>query len=67
MNTKKEAIRALAHEAALLPQEEMLEVGKRHERLIPILQSWGKGAHSVWDRVMMETRARFARDAETQR
>jgi alanine dehydrogenase len=33
MNTKKEAIRALAHEAALLPQEEMLEVGKRHERL----------------------------------
>lgn len=33
MDTKKEAIRALAQEAALLPQEEMLEVGKRHERL----------------------------------
>lgn len=33
MSTKKEAIRALAHEAALLPQEEMLEVGKRHEKL----------------------------------
>lgn len=33
MDQKKEAIRALAHEAALLPQEEMLEIGKRNERL----------------------------------
>lgn len=33
MDSKKEAIRALAQEAALLPKEEMLEVGKRNERL----------------------------------
>ena len=33
MDQKKEAIRALAQEAALLPQEEMLEIGKRNERL----------------------------------
>ncbi|WP_306641855.1 alanine dehydrogenase [Sanyastnella coralliicola] len=33
MDSKKDAIRALAQEAALLPQEEMLEVGKRHQRL----------------------------------
>lgn len=31
---KKEAIRALAHEAALLPQEEMLEVAKRKSHLV---------------------------------
>ncbi|MFT4778251.1 MAG: alanine dehydrogenase [Flavobacteriales bacterium] len=33
MDTKKEAIRALAQEAALLPQEEMLEVGRHKKRL----------------------------------
>ena len=33
MDSKKEAIKALAREAALMPQEEMLEVGKRHQRL----------------------------------
>lgn len=34
MDAKKQAIRALAQEAALLTQEEMLEVGKKHERLV---------------------------------
>ncbi len=33
MDHKKEAIRALAREAALMPQEEMLEVGKHHRSL----------------------------------
>jgi alanine dehydrogenase len=33
MDPKKEAIRALAREAALMPQEEMLEVGKHHKSL----------------------------------
>lgn len=33
MESKKEAIRALAKEAALAPQEEMLETGKKHQRL----------------------------------
>lgn len=33
MDSKKEAIRALAKEAALMPQEEMLEVGKKHSNL----------------------------------
>ena len=34
MDAKKQAIRALAQEAALLTQEEMLEVSKKHERLV---------------------------------
>ncbi len=34
MDAKKQAIRALAQEAALLTQEETLEVSKKHERLI---------------------------------
>lgn len=34
MDTKKHAIRALAQEAALLTKEEMLEIGKKHERLV---------------------------------
>jgi alanine dehydrogenase len=33
MEIKKESIRALAQEAALMPQEEMLEVSKKHSRL----------------------------------
>lgn len=33
MDSKKQAIRALAQEAALLTQEETLEISKRHERL----------------------------------
>ena len=33
MDAKKESLRALAKEAALMPQEEMLEVGKKHSRL----------------------------------
>ena len=33
MDSKKEAIRALAQEAALLPQEEMLEVGRQRKQL----------------------------------
>jgi len=33
MDPKKEAIRALAREAALMPQEEMLVVGKHHKSL----------------------------------
>lgn len=33
MDNKKEAIRALAREAALMPQEEMVEVGKQQHRL----------------------------------
>lgn len=33
MDQKKEAIRALAQEAALLPKEEMLEIGRKQERL----------------------------------
>lgn len=33
MDQKKEAIRALAQEAAMLPQEEMLEISRRHEQL----------------------------------
>jgi len=33
MDPKKEAIRALAREAALMPQEEMLAVGKHHKSL----------------------------------
>lgn len=34
MDAKKQAIRALAQEAALLTQEEMLEVSKKQERLV---------------------------------
>ncbi|MEO0404108.1 MAG: alanine dehydrogenase [Bacteroidota bacterium] len=34
METKKDAIRALAQEAALLPQEELLAVGKKKKRLV---------------------------------
>ena len=33
MDPKKESLRALAKEAALMPQEEMLAVGKKHSRL----------------------------------
>jgi len=33
MDSKKEAIKALAREAALMPQEEMVEVGKKHQQL----------------------------------
>jgi alanine dehydrogenase len=33
MDSKKDAIRALAKEAALMPQEELLAVGKKHSRL----------------------------------
>ncbi len=33
MDQKKEAIRALAQEAAMLPKEEMLEISRRHEQL----------------------------------
>ncbi len=33
MDNKKEAIRALAKEAALMPQEELVAVGKKHSRL----------------------------------
>ncbi len=33
MDSKKEAIKALAKSAALMPQEEMLEVGKKHKSL----------------------------------
>ena len=33
MDQKKEAIKALAREAALHPQEEMLEVGRHHQSL----------------------------------
>ncbi len=34
MDSKKEAIRALAKEAALMPQEELYAVGKKHSKLI---------------------------------
>ncbi|MFN0031855.1 MAG: alanine dehydrogenase [Flavobacteriales bacterium] len=34
MDSKKQAIRALAKEAALMPQEELLAVSKRHQHLI---------------------------------
>jgi len=33
MDSKKDAIRSLATEAALMPQEELLAVGKKHSRL----------------------------------
>ncbi|MFM7730801.1 MAG: alanine dehydrogenase, partial [Flavobacteriales bacterium] len=33
MDAKKDSLRALAKEAAMMPQEEMLEVGKKHSRL----------------------------------
>ena len=33
MNSSKEALRALAQDVALQPQEEMIEVGRRQKRL----------------------------------